>query len=94
MKTVTLCIEGRSNRLQRLHQHRSGLIEGFTKDYGVHRLVWFENGGSMEGAIRRGKQIKKWNRQGTIDLIERNNAEWQDLALDLGFEPLESRRIG
>lgn len=70
------------------------MIEGFTKDYGVHRLVWFENGGSMEEAIRRGKQIKKWNRQGTIDLIERNNAEWQDLALDLGFEPLESRRIG
>jgi len=70
------------------------LIEGFTKDYGVHRLMWFGNGGSMEEAIRRGKQIKKWNRQGTIDLIERNNAEWQDLALDLGFEPLESRRIG
>jgi len=70
------------------------LIEGFTKDYGVHRLMWFGSGGSMEEAIRRGKQIKKWNRQGTIDLIERNNAEWQDLALDLGFEPLESRRIG
>ena len=70
------------------------MIEGFTKDYGVHRLVWFENGGSMEEAIRRGKQIKKWNRQGTIDLIERNNAEWQDLALDLGFEPFESGRIG
>jgi len=48
----------------------------------------------MEGAIRREKQIKKWNRQWKIGLIERNNAEWQDLALDMGFEPLESRRIG
>ncbi|WP_313801191.1 GIY-YIG nuclease family protein [Sphingobium sp.] len=92
-KNGTLYIGVTSNLVQRLHQHRSGLIEGFTKDYGVHRLVWFESDGSMEEAIRREKQIKKWNRQWKIDLIEQSNAEWRDLALDLGFEPLDSRRI-
>ena len=92
-KNGTLYIGVTSNLVQRLHQHRSGLIEGFTKDYGVHRLVWFGGGGSMEDAIRREKQIKKWNRQWKIGLIERENPEWRDLALDLGLEPLESRRI-
>jgi putative endonuclease len=89
----TLYIGVTSNLIQRLHQHRSDLIEGFTSDYGVKRLVWFEGGGSMEEAIRCEKQIKKWNRQWKIDLIERNNPDWRDLAIDLGFEPLESRRV-
>ena len=92
-KNGTLYIGVTSNLIQRLDQHRSGLIEGFTKDYGVHRLVWFESGGSMEEANRREKQIKKWNRQWKIDLIERDNLDWRDLALDFGFEALESRRI-
>jgi putative endonuclease len=85
----TLYIGVTSNLMQRLHQHRAGLIEGFTKDYGVHRLVWFENGGSMEDAIRREKQIKKWNRQWKLELIEKGNPSWRDLALDLGFDPLD-----
>ena len=89
----TLYIGVTSNLIQRLHQHRSGLIDGFSSDYGVQRLVWFESGGPMEEAIRREKQIKKWNRQWKIDLIERDNADWRDLALDLGFEPLRSRRV-
>jgi putative endonuclease len=85
----TLYIGVTSNLMQRLHQHRAGLIEGFTKDYGVHRLVWFENGGSMEDATRREKQIKKWNRQWKLELIEKGNRSWRDLALDLGFDPLD-----
>ncbi|MDI1297371.1 MAG: GIY-YIG nuclease family protein [bacterium] len=89
----TLYVGVTSNLLQHLHQHRSDLIEGFTSDYGVYRLVWFENGGSMEEAIRREKQIKTWNRQWKIDLIERDNPDWRDPALDWGFDPLESRRI-
>jgi putative endonuclease len=89
----TLYVGVTSNLIHRLHQHRSGLIEGFTSDYGVHRLVWFESGGSMEEAIRREKQIKKWNRQWKIDLIERTNPDWRDLARDFGFEPLDSRRV-
>jgi len=58
----TLYLGVTSNLLRRLHQHREGLIEGFTKDYGVHRLVWFEQHATMEHAIAREKRIKKWNR--------------------------------
>ena len=92
-KNGTLYVGVTSNLLQRLHQHRSGLIDGFTKDYGVHQLVWFESGGSTEEAIRREKQIKKWNRQWKINLIEQANPDWTNLAVGLGFEPLESRRV-
>ena len=90
----TLYIGVTSKLLQRLYQHRAGLIDGFTKDYGVKRLVWFEQGASMEEAIRREKQLKKWQRQWKINLIEQENPDWRDLAVDLGLEMLsESRRI-
>ncbi len=90
----TLYIGVTSDLVQRLYQHRAGLIEGFTKDYGVKRLVWFEQGASMEEAIRREKQLKKWQRQWKINLIERENPDWRDLAVDLGLEMLsENRRI-
>jgi putative endonuclease len=82
-----------SNLLRRLHQHREGLIEGFTKDYGVHHLVWFEQHATMEHAITREKRIKKWNRAWKVRLIEEANPDWRDLAVDLGFDPLPSRRI-
>jgi putative endonuclease len=70
-----------------------GLIPGFTTDYGVKRLVYFEQHATMNSAIGREKQIKKWERQWKIDLIEQNNPDWDDLALSFGFEPLPSRRI-
>ncbi len=89
----TLYIGVTSNLIKRLYEHRSDLIDGFTKDYGVHRLVWFESGASMEAAIRREKQIKKWNRQWKINLIERDNPDWRDIAIDLGLDSLESRRV-
>lgn len=76
--------------IKRLYEHRNGLIEGFTKDYGVKRLVWFEPHDSMDSAILREKRIKKWNRQWKIDLIEAGNPDWDDLALGFGFEPLPS----
>ena len=69
----TLYIGVTSSLMQRLNQHREGLIEGFTKDYGVQRLVWFEQHETMENAITREKRIKKWNRAWKIDLIEREN---------------------
>ena len=59
--------------------HREDLIAGFTKRYGVHRLVWFEWTDSAEGAIRREKQLKKWNRAWKIRLIEETNPRWDDL---------------
>jgi len=79
--------------LQRLHKHREGLLAGFSKDYGVHRLVWFEQHSTMENAIVREKRMKKWNRAWKIKLIEESNPDWRDLAVQLGFAALPSRRI-
>ena len=80
-----------SNLLVRLHQHRQGLIEGFTRDYGVARLVWFERHETMDAAIVREKRIKKWRRQWKINLIEADNPFWEDLALGLGFDAIPPR---
>ncbi|WP_156840767.1 GIY-YIG nuclease family protein [Novosphingobium aquimarinum] len=82
-----------SNLPARLHQHREGLLDGFTKDYGVRRLVWFEPHETMEFAITREKRIKKWNRAWKIALIEETNPDWRDLAIDMGFAPLASGRV-
>jgi putative endonuclease len=64
---------------QRVQQHREGLIYGFTKVYAVHRLVWYELHESMTEAIRREKSIKKYKREWKINLIERENPNWDDL---------------
>ena len=63
-------------------------MPGFTRNHGVKRLVWFEMHTTMAEAIMREKRIKKWNRAWKIQLIEQNNPDWRDLAIDLGFEPL------
>lgn len=78
-----------SNLLARIHQHRDGTFEGFTKDHGVKRLVWFEQHATMEHAITREKRLKKWQRAWKIRLIEEANPRWRDLAEDFGFPPLE-----
>ena len=78
-----------SNLLQRIGQHRDGYFEGFSKDKDTKILVWFELHGTMETAIVREKQIKKWNRQWKINLIEKDNPDWKDLAIDLGFPPFQ-----
>ena len=69
-------------------QHRDGMFDGFTKLHRINRLVWFETGASMAGAIAREKEIKKWRRDWKCNLIERANPEWNDLAQGLGLEPL------
>ena len=61
---------------------------GFTREYGVRSLVWFEQHATMESAIQREKRIKKWNRAWKLQLIEEANPYWRDLAEDLGFDPL------
>ena len=86
----TLCIGVTSNLVQRINQHRNGLIDGFTKDYGVKRLVHYETFDEIGLAIAREKQLKKWNREWKINLIEGGNPGWDDLAIDLGFEPIAS----
>ncbi len=75
----TLYIGVTSDLLKRLHEHRSGAVDGFTKKYGVHRLVYYELVGDMLAAIAREKQLKKWNRAWKLELIEENNPQWKDL---------------
>ncbi|MEG3165663.1 GIY-YIG nuclease family protein [Sphingomonas sp. PB2P19] len=86
----TLYIGVTSNLMARIVQHREEVLGGFTKRYGVKRLVWFEMADTMEAAITREKQLKLWRRAWKIELIETGNPTWRDLAEDLGFDPLSS----
>ena len=72
----------------RIHQHREGLVRGFTQRYAIKRLVWFEAHETMEQAIIREKRIKRWPRAWKYDLIHSINPTWRDLAEDFGFPPL------
>ncbi len=74
--------------LARIWQHRTEATKGFTARYGIKRLVWFEAHDTMEAAIRREKQIKRWARQWKYDLVNAVNPTWRDLAEDFGFAPL------
>ena len=75
----TLYIGVTSNIAQRVWEHKNDLVEGFTKRYRVHRLVWYEAHGSMESAFIREKALKKWNRRWKTELIEKDNPMWLDL---------------
>ena len=75
----TLCTGVTSHAHARIALHKQGLIEGFTKRYGVHSLVYYEMHEAMDAAIRRKKQIKEWQRAWKIRLIESMNPEWLDL---------------
>jgi putative endonuclease len=79
----TLYVGVTSNLIQRVYQHRNNQIDGFTKRYHVHDLMWYEVHECMESAILREKQIKKWQRMAKIGLIEQRNREWQDLWSEL-----------
>ena len=69
--------------IQRVWQHREGIIGGFTRKYNVKHLVWYEQHSEMKSAISREKGIKKWKRAWKIELIEKNNPEWNDLWEDI-----------
>ena len=75
----TLYVGVSSDPVQRVWQHKNGLMKGFTKRYGVHILVWYEVHETMEGAIMREKAIKEWHRAWKIRLIEESNPTWRDL---------------
>ena len=75
----TLYIGVTSNLIQRVWQHQEKQVEGFSKKYNVQKLVWFEQHENAESAIAREKQIKKWNRDWKIRLIEETNPYWNDL---------------
>ena len=55
------------------------MLEGFTKRYGIHRLVWYELHESMESAIEQEKRLKKWRRSWKLELIQTTNPDWRDL---------------
>nr|WP_313789965.1 GIY-YIG nuclease family protein [uncultured Allomuricauda sp.] len=81
-KNGTLYI-GISNDLERrIAEHKNKQVNGFTKKYSLHQLVYFETYQYINDAILREKRLKKWKRQWKIDLIEEDNHEWNDLASD------------
>jgi putative endonuclease len=65
--------------VKRVYEHKQNDVEGFTKQYKVHNLVYYETYGDVSEAILREKQMKKWNRQWKINLIEKHNPQWVDL---------------
>ena len=69
-----------SNLERRLYEHRSGLVDGFTKKYNVHKLVYYEYTNDVYSAISREKQLKKWRREKKTALIRKMNPEWADLS--------------
>ena len=82
-KRGTLYIGVTSNLVARTWQHREHLVDGFTKRYDVTRLVWYELHGTMDTAILREKQLKKWNREWKLRLVQEFNPEWRDLWDDI-----------
>ena len=79
----TLYVGVTSDPVQRIWQHKEGVAEGFTRKYGVKRLVWYELHATMESAITREKQIKAGSRARKIQLIETMNPDWRDLYADM-----------
>ena len=75
----TLYVGVTNDLRRRIHEHKNNLIEGFTKKYNVHDLVYFEQTIDIQSALQREKQIKIWKRKWKIDLIESSNPEWKDL---------------
>jgi putative endonuclease len=79
----TLYIGVKSNLSKRVYEHKNGMVEGFTKKYKVHRLVYYEVAMNAETALTRERQMKKWNRAWKLRLIEGQNPEWKELYDDL-----------
>lgn len=75
----TLYIGVTSDLRKRIYQHKNNLVEGFTKKYKVHMLVYYEQTSGVESAIKREKDLKNWKRKWKLDLIEKSNSEWKDL---------------
>jgi putative endonuclease len=75
----TLYIGVTNDLLRRTYEHRSDELSGFSKQYMVHRLVYYEPHNDIEAAIRREKRLKKWNRAWKVRLIEESNPNWDDL---------------
>ena len=79
----TLYVGVTNDLVRRVYEHREGLADGFTKQYDVKTLVWFESTGSIEAAISREKQIKNWKREWKLALVQTANPQWRDLYPEL-----------
>jgi putative endonuclease len=78
-KHGTLYIGVTADLVHRVHEHKNGIVDGFTSKYGVRMLVYYEQYEYIEDAIIREKRLKKWHRKWKIELIENSNPEWKDL---------------
>ena len=94
----TLYIGVTSDLIKRIYEHKNNIVDGFTKKYSVHSLVWYEVHDTTETAVQREKQIKKWERSWKLRLIEENNPDWKDLYDDVlertGFPPTDCGNDG
>ena len=79
----TLYVGVTSDLIKRIFEHKNDLADGFTKQYCVHDLVWFEQHETMDSAISREKAIKAWQREWKVQLIEADNPHWRDLYPEL-----------
>ena len=75
----TLYIGVTNDLVRRIYEHRNGLVEGFTKKYSVHMLVYYERCENIETAIQREKRLKVWHRNWKTRIIEEANPDWKDL---------------
>jgi putative endonuclease len=82
-KHGTIYIGVTNDLIKRVYEHREKLVPGFTKEYGVDKLVYYEVFDDPESAIRREKQLKRWRRDWKVELIERDNPNWDDLYSEL-----------
>jgi putative endonuclease len=82
-KDGVLYIGVTSDLVKRIYEHKNGIFEGFSKKYNLDKLVYFEVYEEVYEAITREKQVKEWNRDWKVKLIEENNPDWNDLYLDL-----------
>jgi putative endonuclease len=78
-KNGTLYTGVTSDLIKRVHEHRIGAVDGFTKRYNIKMLVWYESTEDVNAAIKREKNIQSWKRKWKLELIEKSNPEWNDL---------------
>ncbi len=79
----TLYVGVTKDLIKRVYEHKNDFVEGFTKKYSVHTLVYYEIFDDINNAISREKTLKNYKRQWKINLIEKDNPDWKDLYFDL-----------
>jgi putative endonuclease len=82
-KNGTLYVGVTNDLIRRAYEHRNGLVEGFTRQYDVKRLVYFEETSDVQVALQREKNVKHWSRAWKLALIEEANPDWRDLYDDI-----------